>query len=1814
MVSFFQLLILFITLSSFVIKCEECPKDFPIYNTLKGNCSLEYCTESQFEEGICIISNSIIKTQWINSITILSTSNDPQTYSNIGIDTNGNILIQSFIDKNRKIYYSIEKDGNSYFKDNSHFYFFNNTENGGFLYNHYYPLGVLSTLNSHRYFYSFSYNESLQIYDLNETIITEYNIDNYFNNKIISRYNSLIKTYQNNIFIYSYISTNNTLALKILELIDNGIAIKYSLVEVNKTIPRNSRNCKIFQLTNNYIECLDMDENQNYLVNIYIYTISNIRFNTKINLEKNKAPINRAFYSYNEIVLLDEDEHMFIYYNDIPENGARPFVVIKKYSYSNKLIINSVSKLANKVELFTKFDYYFSDSDNSITKTSEGYYILATMTLYENKHLMLALINHVPGYSMLINYFDIPFKDLHNINYYGNLYCFNFAVTEKQNDTYINSFILFEYANTTDPDPVKLFSEDNTYNGPYIIRLSDYVTIENNIFGYNFNKIKITSWPNKESGISILLNSTNSTPQISKNEMIIPKDEYIIITVNESDMKRGSYEIIFIPELEEVQDQIFLNYVTQREVYGEDISQQLVPGVTWSAEIYKGRKTKLLISTDTCYKNCFTCYKFSSDESNQQCKECNPGYYFEENTTNCYNELKRGYFFNEKDKVFSKCHGNCETCFNKSEINKQNCLTCKENYLLYNSTNCLNCKHFGLFVDFLQLKCNSFVPVGYYLNNSEYNTIDKCHQNCYVCNKGPEGDNMNCINCDDRQNLYKVENTNNCEYPDYEGYYLTEAYTLRKCHPFCKTCSKGPTEESNNCDSCNNKLGYFFNDTESKNCIFKEKENMYYIQENDSYLPCYENCLYCFDKEKYVSNSNDNGNSYIDMNCLSCNESNNFFLLTKSGNNCLNCKEQNKYVNFEETGCIDELPEGFYISNNVTYQIDKCYPGCKTCSEKEVSSNDMKCDSCFSSQGYFLYKGNCVLNINITCPSFFYYTLNNKDNNKNTDIIYKEEKECLSSKEECPYSLSFYNTNTLECINNCSLDLIFGTGCKIANIEKGLNEILSLINITLYSDKSKSLFEKAFSFMYNNSQIFVFKINIFEFKGKKEEEKIILEENINRIDEEGNLYIGPNLEFVEHEINLEQCLEILEANNIIDNDTKLIMMKVDIKNINLNSSQFIFKLFDNNNKNKKIDLSLCSTINQTIIINIDHLITHKKEEDISEDTNEINTDKINSSNINDHNNNNYNTENYYTKKYSNNKCTVTYNEYDADILVEDRIALEKEYNLIDNTPQNEKTDTVINKETDKKIVLETDIETETTQNSQLNPIIKIPLSEICPPNYHLIYFDFSTNNATCFFSININDLIKDINLNDLLVEKEETHYTYMGKDYIEIGRDFKIDTNNIINTEANLITNSYTDTDTIWDTDINTILDTDINIDSNTNLDINTNSIINTNTNININSNINTISVSSVISSKANIIYMKCINNISKQFKNNYVLIILMILVIGYIACIVIYFFIYRKQYLEEVDNKIHVNKIINLKGSFLSSVYKKDKSPPKQKEIRTYKRNVFSSINSDMQSVSNQLNNNKNNHDIKNKEANIYSDQLTNRQNNYNNYNNHINYNISKIVINNNEEGKKDYDLSNYIIAREKDKRNCWELFLSISKKKQIYLFAFTEDNYIKILKISLLVFSLINYFTTNVFFFTDKVIHQIYLDKGSYNFSYQVKNICLASLISSLFLYLGKYIFIVKRFDKQLKQLIKCIDLSTVFVTALFIFYWLYVGSYTSVFIKSQKHISINFVLTIVTCTIYEIILTIISIILRTIAINNRDKPTLYKISVLLILLKGN
>ena len=1729
MVTIFLNVLIYISFYSLIIKCEDqCPRNKPIYNTLKNDCFLEYCNQSQFDDGTCIIANSYAKTKWINTITTISTSNNSQIFSNIAVDDkNQNMLIETDIDENRKLFFSMEKNGKG-FNNEEQFFYLKNKENN-FLYNNYYPQSYLATVNSHRMYYSFSSNESFFVYDLVSKNYTEDILENILGNKILSTYNSLMKLNEEDTLIYAYLTTEYKIVLQKIKLLSDGIEVIQTMKDENKTLPRNSCKCKYLARKIPFIECLIMDEEQIYSVRMYD---KDLNFYKEYKFEKNNSPKDQAYYSFHDLIILNNKQSFFVIYTD---NASKPFLYSRDLSGNN---LTNIRTLSSKYSLFNSYDYNFANSENSMTKISDIYFVLATIC-EEKRHLMIIFFNFFDTnnkITLYLNYLDIPLKDLYDINYFSNIYAFSFntflgmGFIQEKNDQYINSFLLFgnSYNKTKIINNIFLnYQQDGDIL--YNERISDMVIIENNIFCYDLSSIKILSWPDINTGFEIRImpgqRLINAVTSVTINQNIS-----IYFSGNITEAKLGNYEIIYSPVI--IESSTIRKYVDSfdnRELKGYDLIAT-ISDRDWDPDEYPGKEAKIIFNVIKCYDVCLTCLEESNDEFNQKCKVCKPGYYFEENTSNCYDKPRKGYYFDKDLKIFRKCYDLCETCDDAKDVHKQHCLSCKSDYLLYPSTNCLGCKLNGLLVDYTQEICLDRIPVGYYLNDTEYNTIDKCHPNCGDCNQGPIGENMNCEYCDNLENFYSVENTSNCQYFPFEGYYLAENNKFRPCHPFCKNCTIGPNEESMNCDYCNNNLGYFKNGTDSKNCVFKEIEKMYYVEENDNYLPCYEDCLFCFDKEKNIID--DEGNNHFIMNCLTCNESDNFTLFEKTGKNCLNCKAQNKFVNFDQTDCINTIPEGYFLSNNDTKEIDQCYPLCKTCHEKGLNSKNMKCDSCNELEQYFLLDGNCVLTM--TCPSFFYYKKNLILNN--TDNPFSDgEKNCLNNKEECPYSFPFYLKNDLECNKSCSIDLILESKCFIANFEAGLNQIFNLI-YDQYINEQLDFFEEFFSYIYNNKSDFIIKINFLEFDGEYESKSIILNDSIKRIDDWGNLNLQKNYEFQEQEINLEQCLEFLQIKNFSNNDTnKLIMTKIDIKNINLNISHYYIQLFMDNNEAQiqKIDLSPCNfnDINDTLILNINDLISQKK------------------STIPKHTDQNQEKENeeyedgYSYEKFNGDKCAVTYNENGADIIVEDRLVKYNQQFYVNEeiNPNNEALQARLLEENSKTF-------------------IQIPISEICPTNYDLIDFDFHSNNATCLNIFNFQEVLSDINITQFFEEK-----TYMNKTYIEI----EVETNENKNQDNN--GNSYTYT----------------------------NSFIKPKT-------------LTEVKSDANIKYMKCINNISKQFKKNYVLIILTILDIAYLICIVVYFAICRKKYLEMNEQKTNFG-IIGLKGSYYNS-YKLDQNLPKIREIRTYKKNMFSSVNSDIQSINNNYNNNINNRNknipnVKNKKT-MISDELTNRQ--YNITSNNYNKN-SKNKKENNNTDTKDYDLSEYSIALEKDKRNFSELFKSISKKKQIFIFAFKDDKFIKLLKISLIPFCLVNYFTTNVFFFTDKVIHQIYLDKGSYNFPYQIRIICLSALISSLFLYLGKYIFIVKKIDNKMPYIIKYINYAFVLIFLLFLFYWLYVGSYTSVFIKSQKHICLNFLLTFITCIIYELVLTIISVILRKIALNKKDRSALYKISIILILLKA-
>ena len=244
MVSIIHSLLIYISFYFLTIKCaedKECSRDKPIFNTIKQQCVLEYCTQSQFDDGTCVKNNSYSRIKWINSITAISTSNNSEIISNIALDgDNQNLLVETDIDKNKKLFFSLERKGYSYY-DKSHFYYLENKDNN-FLYNNYHPQSFIGTIDSHRIYYSFSPNESLFTYDLDSEIYSENILENILGHKVLSTYNSLMKTNNASIMTYAYLTTDYKIALQKLRLLSDGIEVVQTMIDDTKTLPRDS--CK----------------------------------------------------------------------------------------------------------------------------------------------------------------------------------------------------------------------------------------------------------------------------------------------------------------------------------------------------------------------------------------------------------------------------------------------------------------------------------------------------------------------------------------------------------------------------------------------------------------------------------------------------------------------------------------------------------------------------------------------------------------------------------------------------------------------------------------------------------------------------------------------------------------------------------------------------------------------------------------------------------------------------------------------------------------------------------------------------------------------------------------------------------------------------------------------------------------------------------------------------------------------------------------------------------------------------------------------------------------------------------------------------------------------------------------------------------------------------------------------------------------------------------------------------------------------------------------------------------------------------------
>ena len=103
-------------------------------------------------------------------------------------------------------------------------------------------------------------------------------------------------------------------------------------------------------------------------------------------------------------------------------------------------------------------------------------------------------------------------------------------------------------------------------------------------------------------------------------------------------------------------------------------------------------------------------------------------------------------------------------CYESCPINKY--ISSTNDYVCVDSCN--------NYYDYNKIKCLDKIPDGYYLNNSDDKTIDKCNIKCKLCTHESVLNNNYCISCNIENNYYPIFNNSsfvNCSNQILEGYY-----------------------------------------------------------------------------------------------------------------------------------------------------------------------------------------------------------------------------------------------------------------------------------------------------------------------------------------------------------------------------------------------------------------------------------------------------------------------------------------------------------------------------------------------------------------------------------------------------------------------------------------------------------------------------------------------------------------------------------------------------------------------------------------------------------------------------------------------------------------------------------------------------------------------------------------------------------------------------------------------------------------------------------------------------------------------------------
>ena len=230
------------------------------------------------------------------------------------------------------------------------------------------------------------------------------------------------------------------------------------------------------------------------------------------------------------------------------------------------------------------------------------------------------------------------------------------------------------------------------------------------------------------------------------------------------------------------------------------------------------------------------------------------------------------------------------------------------------------------------------------------------------------------------------------------------------------------------------------------------------------------------------------------------------------------------------------------------------------------------------------------------------------------------------------------------------------------------------------------------------------------------------------------------------------------------------------------------------------------------------------------------------------------------------------------------------------------------------------------------------------------------------------------------------------------------------------------------------------------------------------------------------------------------------------------------------------------------------------------------------------------------------------------------------------NKKPDTDYELNwlSYKEAIKHDKRSKCKYYFSLINSKQLIIFTFCsfKDYNSGVIKKFMIFLSFALHYTTNALFFNENNMHQIYEDKGKFNFSYQLPFILYSALISTFTLRLMLQILVLTDKDvlqvkQQLtrplainmkKQKLKYIKIKfAIFFILNFILlvmFWYYLTSFNAIYNNTQIYLIKNTCISFGFSLFYPFIINIFPMMIRMYSIHSpkKDHECFYKVSQIL------